>query len=236
MSEIKYLFFDCMETLVDLTELPALREYALWGFAGSGVEEYWDSFEDFLELYKLAKREISSKLPEHKEYEMFERFEAISRMKMPGCEEKEIRRVAGKLYENYWKTYFSKCYVKDDVKAVLPELRKHYRLGVVSNFMVENGIEELLSSNGIIQYFDFVVTSVAEQWRKPHPNIYSAAFRKAGVMPCEIAFVGDDYINDYLTPKELGMKAIFLDRYRRYGHISERICDFYEIFQKINKI
>lgn len=237
MGKYIYILFDCMETLVDLTELPTLMKYALWGFEGSGVEKLWDGFESFFEDYKLAKKAISDSFPEYKEYDMYERFELIARTRLPRHDDGNIQEVTRKLYDNYWKTYISKCYIRDDVRAVLPELAKAFRLGVVSNFMIKGGIEELLILNGIIDYFDFVVTSINEGWRKPHPHIYNTAAGLAGTKPENILFTGDDYINDYKGPGEIGMKPVFLDRCERYPYIKERVKSFYEfkeyIFRKL---
>ncbi|MCR4435048.1 MAG: HAD family hydrolase [Clostridiales bacterium] len=229
MKGIKYVFFDCMETLVDLTELPAMRDYALWAYQGSGVEGLWRGFEEFLEGYAWAKESLHASLAQYEECEMYRRLELAVRQKLVHREEKEIFEVSKRLYHNFWKTYRSKCYVKEDVKSVLPKLKERFPLGVVSNFMVEDGIEELLSQNGIIRFFDFVVTSIREGWRKPHPAIYHSALSKAGVLPEEVVFIGDDYVNDYVTPGSLGMKTVLLDRYGKHGGADPRVGDFYEL-------
>jgi len=43
-----FIFFDCMETLIDMYDLPGEREYALWAYDGSGVEIYWNNAEKFI--------------------------------------------------------------------------------------------------------------------------------------------------------------------------------------------
>jgi len=233
MRNIKYILFDCMETLIDLTKLPSLRDYALWAFKGSGSEHYWEDFEEFLEGYKLAKKTIAEKLSEHKEYEISERFEFITRLKLTGCEENKIREITKTLYENFWKTYMLKCYVKDDVRTTLTDLAKEYQLGVVSNFMVKGGVEELLKKNDIIQYFDLIITSIDVGWRKPHPNIYKAAIDKAQTLPGEIVFVGDNYKNDYIGAKKAGFIPVFLDRQGKYCDIHCKISNFYELMEML---
>lgn len=60
MAVFKYIFFDCMETLIDLHELPSRSDYARWAFQGSGVEGYWRDFEDFLMLYEASKADIAA--------------------------------------------------------------------------------------------------------------------------------------------------------------------------------
>ncbi|WHH59481.1 HAD family hydrolase [Petroclostridium sp. X23] len=227
MKNISWILFDCMETLVDLTELPGLKGYALWAYEGSGVEGLWDGFEDFYESYKYAIEVIANKLPQGKEYEVYERLQMVAGLKICNKDEQAVQKIADCLYKNFWDTYKSKCYVRNDVKEIITELTKKYNLGVVSNFMVSGGIEELLKTNGIYKYFDFIITSINEGWKKPHYNIYKAAIDKADVPLSKILFVGDDFKNDYITPKELGLRTVLLDRAEKYLHVKHRVTNFY---------
>lgn len=226
---IEYIFFDCMETLVDLHQLPTPRDYALWAYSGSGTEDLWEDFDEFFRYYWLSKKELASRLPDHAEYEMRERFLYLIRSSLPDLPEVFIESTADKLCVNYWRNYKAVCYVRDDVRRALEQLSNLYKMGVVSNFMVMDGIEELLKSNGIDHYFSFVVTSVSAGWRKPHPDIYSRALQLSGVQPDSILFVGDDFINDYTVPVSLGMKAVHLDRFKRRPEMPDRIGDFDEL-------
>jgi putative hydrolase of the HAD superfamily len=224
--DIDYIFFDCMETLVDLHKLPAPRDYALWAYSGSGAEELWEDFDEFFRYYWLSKKELAAKLPEHAEYEMRDRFLYLIRQSLPDLPDAVTEKTADKLYANYWRNYKAGCYVRDDVRRALDQLSGRYKMGVVSNFMVMDGIEELLKMTGIDHYFSFVVTSVSAGWRKPHPEIYNKALRLSGAKPERILFVGDDYINDYTFPVGIGMKAAFLDRSGRRPDLPDRISDF----------
>jgi len=235
MDKAKFIFFDCMETLIDLTELPSASDYALWGFKGSGIENCWQDFHHFYMDYKLAKNILASNAPAHREFEMFEVFQQTVANRYPTYNLQDINEMAEKLYTNYWKTYSSKCYAKDDVKTVVPQLAFLMPLGVVSNFMVTNGIEELLQSAGLLTHFKFVVTSISERWRKPSAAIFNTAIKKAGVNPSEIIFVGDDYTNDFLGAKDMGMNPILLDRYNRHTEVSPRITSFLELPELILK-
>ncbi len=109
---------------------------------------------------------------------------------------------------------------------MLGKLQVTYKLGVVSNFKVPGGVEELLTTNGIGHFFDFVISSINAGCRKPSPEIYWMALDRIGASPSEVCFIGDDLRNDYLTPKALGMKAVLLDRYQRHPEIPERVVDF----------
>ena len=101
--------------------------------------------------------------------------------------------------------------------------------------MVKEGIEELLEINGVKSYFETIVTSVKEGWRKPHPVIYRTALERLGAAAGETVFIGDDYENDYIVPRELGMKPIYLDRYERHSEVEYRITNFFELAEKLAK-
>jgi putative hydrolase of the HAD superfamily len=157
------------------------------------------------------------------------RFLHLIQSSLPELPEAMIEATADKLSANYWSNYKSGCFVREDVKRTLEKLSSRYRMGVVSNFMVMDGIEELLKITGINHYFSFVVTSVSEGWRKPHPDIYDKALQLSGTRPDEVLFVGDDYANDYAAPVSLGMKALHLDRFERRPGLQDRIRDFDEL-------
>lgn len=229
MKQTDYIFFDCMETLIDITELPSLRDYALWAYSGSGVESYWDDFEEFLGHFMFSRENYAQGLPDGKEYEISERFQHMARLKSARMGEDRVQYIAKRLYECYWKTYKAKCYIQEDVKQMIPLLAKQYHLGVVSNFMVENGIEELLAQFGMISYFDFIVTSIKEGWKKPHPLIYQSAIALARTSPDHILFIGDDYENDYQGPGKMGLQTIYLDRRGKCPAIRNRITSFSEL-------
>ncbi len=236
MSIFKYIFFDCMETLVDLHVLPTRRDYAAWAFEGSGVEELWEDFEAFYRYYMLSRQELASQLPEFADYEMKLRFLKLIRLSLPELDYGRMEAAADRLRDNYWKNYKSVCYLREDVRNALPRLGKLLKLGVVSNFMVMGGIQELLEMTGIKDRFEFVVTSVEEGVVKPHPAIYGKALQLAGVEPEQVIFVGDDYVNDYVKPAELGMYTICLDRCDKHSGLERRVRDFNELEELVGRI
>lgn len=233
MGKGMFILFDCMETLIDLSKLPNLRDYAAWGFYGSGAEELWEDFDEYFRFYLLAKAELSTHLPELAEYEMKGRFFQVVRSSFPDMDFGKAEETAEKIHANYWRNYKSMSYVREDVRKVLPELANSFRLGVVSNFMVKGGIEEMLDLHGLMGNFEFVVTSVVEGWRKPHPAIYKKALDSMAAFKGDIVFVGDDYVNDFVTPGKLGMKPIFLDRYDRHPELEDRVTDFHQLKAKL---
>lgn len=234
MFEVDCILFDCMETLIDLKEYPDLRLYAAWAYYSSGCEDDWNSFENFFEDYKIAKDFLDSKHENYQEYNIYDRFEMMINKRFKNKDSTYREKLYKKISYNYWENYKDNSYVRDEVKALLKRLEKQYSLAVVSNFMKEDGVEELLKENDVFDYFDFIVTSIKTGWRKPNQKIYHEAIIKAGVSIDKILFIGDNYHCDYQEPRKLGLKSIILDRENKYQDINDRISSLEQIEQILN--
>ena len=235
MRAIKYILFDCMETLVDLRVLPEPRDYAHWGFNGSGVEHLWSNFDEYFNHYERARRMLICERPMHKEESVEDRFEIICRLNPRiNHDETKCNKVVRLLSSNYNTNYYAQCFVKEDVRDALPVIEERFRLGVVSNFKVLGGIESILEQQGLAPFFDFIVTSISVGWRKPHRAIYEAAIREAGIHPRDILFFGDDYENDLVGPKTMGMHALLLDRYDKHPDEAHRVRNFGALEQRLS--
>lgn len=204
------LLFDCMETVVDVIKIPDLRLYAWWAYNGSGYEYLWDSFDTFVDSYKEAKSRLEQSKHKYEEYNITERFKIMLSNKLN--EGFDSDKAATAIFRNYWGNYKENCYVDESVKYTLPYLSKKYKCGILSNFMVMGGIEELLKIHGIDKYFDFVVTSINVGWKKPHPEVYNKALELAGTEKEQVLFIGDNYICDFDGPVKYGFQAVLLDK------------------------
>lgn len=227
MKDLKCVMFDCMETLIDMTELPDEKDYALWAFRGSGCEKYFKDFSEFYECYKKAGRDISSGIPENREYSFKDQYKYIVEEK--GIDTTTQQKIVQLLLKNFCRNYRKRCYVDKMIKDTLEYLNGRYKLGVVSNFKVTGGIENLLEYTGIRSYFEFVINSAEEGWRKPHPKIYMNAAGASGLPFDKIVFVGDNFINDYLGPKKVGMDSIFFDKKGCAHEDCRKINEFMEL-------
>ncbi len=87
-----------------------------------------------------------------------------------------------------------------------------YRLGLVSNASDNRDVFALVDKFGIEQYFDFVLTSAACSYRKPHPRIFELALAHWGYLPDEIAMVGDRLDADIGGARPLGIFTIWIKR------------------------
>ena len=102
----------------------------------------------------------------------------------------------------------------DDALATLEALyASGYRLGIVSNAGDNKDVFQLVDKFGIEPYFDFVLTSAACGWRKPHPRIFELALAHWGCSSAEAAMVGDKLDADIFGANRVGIFSIWVSRY-----------------------
>ncbi|XP_062586068.1 haloacid dehalogenase-like hydrolase domain-containing protein 3 [Saccostrea cucullata] len=91
--------------------------------------------------------------------------------------------------------------------SVLQELKnRNITVGAISNF--DDTLESVLRRMSILHYFDFVLSAWTVGHAKPDPEIYLKALDMANTTASESIHVGDDYQNDYVGPKKVGMQSI----------------------------
>jgi len=217
-----------METLVDIDGFVEPKDYASSTFYGSGVETNWSGFDSFYQEYLRIRRTLAEQLPQNKEYDFPTMFKLICESNN-SIEQDKVEYIANQLFANYWRNYTAKCFVGSNVGEILNLLHKKYRLGVVSNFKVDSGIEALLEHNKINHHFDFIITSMSIGWRKPDRRIYQAVLDKTNIPPGQHLFIGDDFENDFQHPAGIGMKTLLLDKNAIYPGVDNRITSLSDL-------
>ena len=105
--------------------------------------------------------------------------------------------------------------IYDKVKAniaesrkVLSDLKKHYRIGLVTNFY--GNMSVVLDEFGLASLFDTVTESVVVGVRKPDPQIFRLAVKALDVEAENVVVIGDSYSKDILPAHEIGCHTIWL--------------------------
>ena len=99
----------------------------------------------------------------------------------------------------------------DDVLPTLALLKeRQLTLGLISN--IYRDLDELCQRMGIAPFLDVTVSSMTAGAEKPHPPIFLAALRKAGVAAEEAVHVGDQYQGDVVGARNVGIHPVLLDR------------------------
>jgi len=99
-----------------------------------------------------------------------------------------------------------------DTINVLRALHGKYKLGLVSNFAIPECASRLLEKFGLNEFFDVVLVSGAINKRKPSSEIFERALKALGVNNSEAVFVGDMLGLDVKGAKNVGMKAVLIER------------------------
>lgn len=109
----------------------------------------------------------------------------------------------------YWLPY-------PGARELLGELRRRgLGLGIISNW--DHSARGLLAAHGLTEFFDPIVISSEVGCEKPSERIFRIALEKAGV-PGELClYVGDNYYDDAVGCRKVGMRPLILNPFGRLG-------------------
>jgi HAD superfamily hydrolase (TIGR01509 family) len=91
---------------------------------------------------------------------------------------------------------------------VLERLRRHYRLGLVSNFY--GNLPSVCAEAGIATHLEVMVDSTRVGFTKPDARIFRHATDSLGVDPADVTFIGDSPTRDMAGARGVGMRHVWL--------------------------
>ncbi|MGA9141276.1 MAG: HAD family hydrolase [Methanocella sp.] len=104
-----------------------------------------------------------------------------------------------------------RMFIYPTVRPALDQIRKGYRLGIVSNAQEAFTLPEL-DLYSLRPYFETIVLSSQVGVKKPNSKIFQTALDNLKLEPQNVAFVGNDLFADILGAGKLGMKTIYVGR------------------------
>ncbi|MBC7219592.1 MAG: HAD family hydrolase [Hadesarchaea archaeon] len=119
-------------------------------------------------------------------------------------------------FEGSWRELIEECRGKvrpyPDAREALERLHRKFKLIVITN-----GIRELaeveVRESGFERYFDRVFSATTDFGLvKKTGDFYLKILAEIGASADEVVHIGDNYIFDFLAPREAGIRAFFLDR------------------------
>jgi len=97
------------------------------------------------------------------------------------------------------------------VHEVLTDLKKRYRVCLISNFDHPSHVYKMLDRYNLNGYFEVITVSGDVGVKKPDAAIFNDAFIKTGLNPSEVYYVGDTK-DDVEGAKNSGMIPILISR------------------------
>jgi len=103
--------------------------------------------------------------------------------------------------------------LEEDTIPTLQQLKTGgYRMGLVSNAGDNKDVQQLVAGFHLEPFFDFVLTSAACSYRKPHPRIFEIALAHWYIPSSEAIMVGDSLEADIMGAQQTGLIGIWITR------------------------
>jgi putative hydrolase of the HAD superfamily len=216
---IKAVFFDLYHTLVryeppqEELEAKALRDFGI-DARPEVLRRPLAAADEFI-YQEIARRPLSQRSPEEK-MALYARYqEIVLREAGIAADKKLVLGMLGRMQQ-----LKMELVLFDDVAPALTALKSRgLNLGLISN--VERDMTGTLEKLGLLAWLGIVVTSQDSGFSKPQPEIFQEALRRAGVLPSEAVYVGDQYQVDCVGASRAGMKGVLLDRHGYAGEITD---------------
>jgi len=100
---------------------------------------------------------------------------------------------------------------------ILDYLKPKYKLHIITNGFEEVQTKKLVNSN-ILDYFDQVINSEMAGVKKPNPEIFELALKKANTAADKSLMVGDNIEADILGAKAVGLHALHFNAHNDPEH------------------
>lgn len=116
-----------------------------------------------------------------------------------------VEAAAAELTWAYRKTKGERVVTDGGAETVKELHRRGYVLGIVSDLVGVNEVDDWLDRDGLRPYFKTVQQSSVCLIRKPHPAIYYYALQACGADPARTCYVGDNLNRDIVGAKAAGL-------------------------------
>ena len=207
--DIAYVWFDIGYTLLymqrEVTYQKALRQFGIDVPLEDIEKEFHLTDKLFMREYPgffLQPREVF--MPAYLGIMNFNMGLRANVCELDACWEEIKRNV-----KNYWLPF-------NGVKDVLTELKqKSIGLGVISNW--DCTARDILTGAGLVDFFDHLVISCEVDCSKPDARIFKLALQRAPVEARRCLYVGDNYYDDCIGSRKVGMNPLIINRFGSLG-------------------
>lgn len=161
-------------------------------------------YEAFCSAHDRVRLEIANELrgqaASHNRAIFFKRL--VERFKGPGH-----GGLAVELFDGYWHSFLSAMKPDEAIRTVLADLKRDYRLALVSNHTTDIQLRKLRALK-LEEFFRVVVTSEEAGVEKPDPKPFEIALRELNVPAAEALMIGDNPRVDLRGARAAGVPCV----------------------------
>ena len=110
----------------------------------------------------------------------------------------------------FFKDYIDMLELRAGAKKLIKQAAQQCKVALISNFTHAPVIYSSLRKTGINTFFNVVVVSEENGWRKPSSHIFQDAIYKLQMQANEAVYIGDSPIEDIKGAKQAGLKTVFV--------------------------
>ena len=110
----------------------------------------------------------------------------------------------------FFQDYVDMLKLRAGAKKLIKQAKEQCKVALISNFTHAPVIHKSLRKTKINTYFNAVVISEENGWRKPSSHIFQDTLNKLQVQANEAVYIGDSPIEDIKGAKQAGLKTVFV--------------------------
>lgn len=110
----------------------------------------------------------------------------------------------------FFKDFIDSLRLRANAVKLFEKAAAHGKVGLLSNFTYAPVVYCSLNQLAVSKYFNAVVVSEENGWRKPSPHIFREALYRLQVNADEAVYIGDSPIEDIRGAKAAGLRTVFV--------------------------
>ena len=208
MACIKAVIFDYVGTLVNCRNytMEASREKLHAALANEGFDVAKDKFlEAYIQAHEKYRRVRYEQLREVTNAVWVA--EALCNLGFKATADDYRIKAALNVF---FKDYIDMLGLRAGAKKLIKQAAEQCKVALISNFTHAPVIHKSLRQLRINTFFNVVVISEENGWRKPSSHIFQDALNRLQVNANEAVYIGDSPIEDIKGAKQAGLKTVFV--------------------------
>ena len=217
---IKAVIFDLDNTLYNFD---AANEFGIRALAAYTEPVFGWDYPKMKDLYEESREKLTERMGDvgsaHNRLLRFQNL--LEEKKLP------LHPHALEMAKAYWRGVLDNMAPSPGAREIMEELRRMgIRIGLGTDMTAYMQYEKLIRL-GLMEYMDFIVSSEETGTDKPGNAFFMLCARKAGCLPGECLFIGDNIVRDYGGAAAAGMQARwFIPPWKQKNHLRHSETSF----------